>query len=57
MRQINHIASSIAHMQSWGAVAGWWDQGKNQQKGKGKDKGKGMPQSGKGAGPWIQAPH
>ena len=56
MRQMNHIASSIAHMQAWGAVAEWWDQGKD-QKGKGKGKGKDMPPFGKGGGPWIQGPY
>ena len=51
---MNHIANSIAHMQSWGAAAGWWQQ---PTKGAKKGKGKGEDSKGKGKGPtWIQDP-
>ena len=54
MRQMNHIASSLAHMQAWGEGAGWWQpQGKGSKKGKGKGKGEFYH---KGKGPWMQPP-
>ena len=54
MRQMNNIASSLAHMQAWGEGAGWWQpQGKGSKKGKGKGKGDFHH---KGKGPWMQPP-